>query len=53
MRYDGILEVERSFAVWISDDDASHVPLRVELGSEVGVFVAELVTYQGPPERRP
>lgn len=53
-RYDGILELERSFAAWISDDP-SRVPLRFELGADAGAgaFIAELVTYQDPPDRRP
>lgn len=52
VRYDGTIEAEHGFVGWISDDP-SRVPLRFELGSEVGVFVVELVTYQAPPDRGP
>lgn len=52
VRYDGSIEAEHRFTAWVSDDP-SRVPLRFELGSEFGVFVVELVTYQPPLDRRP
>lgn len=51
IHYEGMLESEHRFAAWVSDDP-SRVPLRFELGSELGMFVVQLVAYQ-PPQDRP
>jgi hypothetical protein len=48
IRYAGMIEGERAYAAWISDDPA-RIPLAFQFDSEWGRFDVALVGYQLPP----